>query len=84
MYSNFDYKQCPSIDCTECTFHLWVQLLILSPHTTDSDLLLSKMIFKLVLCKGKLTMVKNVVRKVYSTTIEYVFSLLGSADYKGL
>lgn len=51
---------------------------------TDSDLSLSKMIFKLVICNGKLTIVKNVVRKVYSTLIECVFALLDSADYKEL
>lgn len=42
------------------------------------------MIYKLIICNGKLTIVKNVVMKVYSTTIKYVFALLGSADYKGL
>lgn len=42
------------------------------------------MINKLVICNGKFTMVKNIVRKVYSTKIEYVFALLGSADYKEL
>lgn len=42
------------------------------------------MIYKLVIRNGKLTMVKSVVRNVYSTTIEYVFAFLGSADYKEL
>lgn len=42
------------------------------------------MIFKLIICNGKLTMVKNIVMKVHSTTIEYVFAFLGLADYKEL